>query len=76
MTGVQTCALPIYHEVFYRQRFVAGYIDADYDHPIVLQIKLKGVSKIIDQCPCGHKRDSDERYCPKCGNVLAVGVAA
>ena len=58
------------------QRFVTGHIDADYDHPIVLQIKLKGVSKIIDQCPCGHKRDSDERYCPKCGNVLAVGVAA
>ena len=57
------------------QRFVNGSIDADYDHPVVLQLKLKGVSKIIDKCNCGFNR-KDENYCPKCGNALAIGVAA
>ena len=57
------------------QKFVAGCIDADYDHPVVLQLKLKGVAKIIDRCDCGFTR-KDENWCPRCGTQLAVGVAA
>lgn len=58
------------------QRFVTASIDVDYDKPVTLMLKLRGVSKIIDTCKCGYKRKQADRYCPTCGNELAVGIAA
>lgn len=55
------------------QQFHHTYVDVDRDHPVTIQLKLRGVVQLVTQCDCGFKR-SDESYCPKCGKQLAVAA--
>ena len=55
------------------QQFHHTYIDVDRDHPVTLQLKLRGVVQLMMQCDCGFKR-TDEAYCPKCGKQLAIAA--
>jgi len=55
------------------QQFRHTYIDVDRDHPVTIQLKLRGVVQLIQQCDCGFKR-TDESYCPKCGKHLAIAA--
>ena len=58
-----------------KQAFHTVHVDVDVDHPVTLQLKLRGVAKLLETCSCGFKR-RDENFCPKCGTELAIGVAA
>lgn len=49
------------------QQFTHAHVDVDYDHPVSMQIKLKGV--LTQQCVCGFKR-KNEKFCPECGDKL------
>jgi hypothetical protein len=57
------------------QQFQMTHIDVDRDHPVTIQLKLKGVIQAAQECGCGFKRGHDEKFCPQCGKQLVVVAA-
>jgi hypothetical protein len=57
------------------QSFHHIYVDVDRDHPVTIQLKLKGVQALVNQCSCGFKRKHDEKFCSECGRKLLLEAA-
>lgn len=57
------------------QKFQMTHVDVDRDHPVTIQLKLRGVVQLIKQCSCGFKREHNENFCSRCGNKLVSEAA-